>query len=341
MKRMLLTSACIIVLILFSVHDIFARKVKFSLDLTGITPNTTGVHVSGDFQEAAGFEGGNWQPGTTTLENEPGTQLYSIIVDIPAWTKYEYKFLNGDQWYDVEFVPVESRVGFDFNDNRWFYLDSLATDTMLIGPIPFSGNAPGGKYLLRFKVDMQLETAIHPAGVHVAGNYQGWDPAQDMMYSFDGNIYEYIAYVDQDSPECLFRYVNGNTEGGYETVPGWCNFGDARYINLTEDTVLSTVCFSFCSDCSTAGIESPDQKGAPALYPNPAHSQAVLEFNDALKSHDVMVTDLFGKIHRTYAGWDRESLIIARDGLGLGIYMVTISSGGKWLSTLKLIITNN
>jgi alpha-amylase len=91
-----------------------AKKVRFAVDMTGQTVSTTGVHVAGDFQEEAGFSGGDWQPNTTTMINEPGLEIYSVVVDIPAFTKYEYKFLNGDQWYDVEFVPVESRVGYNF-----------------------------------------------------------------------------------------------------------------------------------------------------------------------------------------------------------------------------------
>jgi len=340
MKKAILTSFVLFFLILYSSSDVFAKKVKFSLDLTGITPNTTGVHVSGDFQEAAGYEGGNWQPGTTVLENEAGSSLYSVVVDIPANTKYEYKFLNGDQWYDVEFVPVESRVGYDFNDNRWFYLDSLAADTTFIGPIPFSGNAPTGTYLLRFRVDMQMQQGVSPDGVHVAGNFQGWDPNQEMMYSFDGNVYEYIAYIDEASPACSFRYANGVTEADYELVPGWCALEGNRHIALTEDTVLNTVCFGYCADCSTAGISSAGPNGASAvLSPNPATTWTTLHFNDERSGHDVMISDLLGKVQNKYTGLQDASLTIPTDGLNGGIYLVSILSGGSRISTLKLIIT--
>jgi len=339
MRRSSSVLSLFLILLIISGQEANAKKVKFTLDLSGYTANTTGVHVSGDFQEVAGFEGGNWQPGTTTLGNEPGTDHYSVVVDIPAGAKYEYKFLNGDQWYDVEFVPVESRVGYDFNDNRRFYLDSLAADTTLIGPIPFSGNAPAGKRLLRFRVDMQLQAAIDPAGVHVAGNFQGWDPKGDMMYSFDGYVYEHITYVEESSPECRFRYVNGNTDLGYETVPGWCSSEGDRYIALTKDTILDVVCFGFCLDCSTAGTAGYEElRPEPHLFPNPAHSLAVLEFNDALENHEVTVTDLLGKIRLSYCGISSKSLEIPCYGMKQGIYLVSISSGGRWLSTQRLCI---
>ncbi|MBK8686725.1 MAG: hypothetical protein IPN26_18020 [Bacteroidetes bacterium] len=48
-----------------------------------------------------------------------------MVVDLPAFAKYEYKFLNGDQGYEVEVVPEESRANYNLSDNRWIYVDSL------------------------------------------------------------------------------------------------------------------------------------------------------------------------------------------------------------------------
>ena len=87
------------------------------------------------------FRKGDWASNTTTLTQEGSTEIYSIVVDIPAFAKYEYKFLNGDQFYEAEFVPI-IRVGYNFNDNRWIYVDSLANDTTFVGAILFAGNAP-------------------------------------------------------------------------------------------------------------------------------------------------------------------------------------------------------
>ena len=82
MKRIFL-----VVFILLLSTNIYAKKVKFAVDMTGQTINATGVHVSGDFQTLAGFSGGDWQPNTTSLTKESGTDIYSIVVDIPAMAK--------------------------------------------------------------------------------------------------------------------------------------------------------------------------------------------------------------------------------------------------------------
>src|SRR5687768_5761872 len=97
-------------LFLFAANFVFAKKVKFSVDMDTITVNATGMHVMGDFQAVAGYPGGDWLPNTTPLTQEATSTIYSVIVDIPAFVKYEYKFVNGDQSYEAEFVPVPSRV---------------------------------------------------------------------------------------------------------------------------------------------------------------------------------------------------------------------------------------
>ena len=71
-----------------------AKKVKFAVNMTGQTISTYGVHVAGDFQTIAGFTGGDWASNTTLMTQEADTNIYSIVVDIPAFSKYEYKFLK-------------------------------------------------------------------------------------------------------------------------------------------------------------------------------------------------------------------------------------------------------
>src|SRR3989344_125947 len=136
MKKIILVS----VAILLASNITFAKKIKFSVDMTGIAISPFGMHISGDFQTLAGFSGGDWMSNNTPLTQEiSDTNIYSIVVDIPAFAKYEYKFVNGDQFYEAEFVPEESRVGYNFNDSRWIYLDSLADDTTFVGAILFGG----------------------------------------------------------------------------------------------------------------------------------------------------------------------------------------------------------
>jgi hypothetical protein len=319
---------------LLIVYSGFAKKVKFAVDMDTLTPMITGIHVAGDFQTLAGYTGGDWMSGTTLMTQEGSSSIYSVVVDIPAFAKYEYKFINGDQWYEAEFVPVESRVGYNFNDNRWIYVDSLANDTTFVGAILFSGNAPKGLTLMRFLVDMSNEPAVDPGGVHVAGSFQGWNPAITRLYSFGANVYEIIAYDTVTTNE--YRFYNGNTGAGSETVPGACAVNGNRPLQFAKDTVLGTVCFSGCSACILSGI-AQNFSASLQLYPNPAHESTLLEINQPGR-HTVTLRDYTGKDVQKFSSVENSLQIDSRP-LAAGLYFVTVAEEvGAKTYTLKFIV---
>lgn len=334
MKKLLL------ILILFSVYEIsFAKKVRFACDMTGQVVNVTGMHISGDFQTAAGFAGGDWNSATTPLTQEGSTEIYSIIVDIPAFTKYEYKFVNGDLFYEVEFVPEPSRVGYNFNDNRWIYIDSLANDTTNIGALVFGGNAPAGFTMVRFFVDMAAITAS-PSGVHLAGNFQGFDPSTTIMYNFGAAntnglyIYEIMAYVPLGTYE--YKFYNGNSAGTEETVPGICSVNSNREITVTSDTLLNIVCFGSCIPCAT-GLNENNFLTGIILAPNPSSEVVIVSWknNHAVKS--VFLNDITGRIVREYKVINDQSIAIEKNNLNAGIYFIRVSDTTDETASAKII----
>jgi hypothetical protein len=323
----------ILVLISFSL-TVSAKKVKFAVDMTGQVLSPNGIHVTGDFQTIAGFAGGDWQSNTTPCTQEGSTLIYSIIVELPAFNKYEYKFVNGDQFYEAEFVPVESRVGYNFVDNRWLYVDSLADDTTFVGNILFAGNAPAGLTLARFVVDMQNLTP-DPAGAHVAGDFQGWDPATTRLYSFGSSIYEIIAYVTAGTYQ--FKFYNGNTAGASEIVPVTCAVNNNREIQATADIVMSPICFNACVLCSLTDIDDAPASTNISVYPNPAAQSGMITFGSSAMNRQVFLTDVSGRTVRVYEINGAASLEIERGNLDAGVYFIKSYAAGKPEATAKLI----
>ncbi|MFN8396622.1 MAG: T9SS type A sorting domain-containing protein [Bacteroidia bacterium] len=335
MKNLLMIGAAL--LCLFAGNAVMAKKVKFMVNMQGYPVNVTGMHITGDFQTVAGFAGGDWNSASTSLVQEPSdTNLYSIVVDIPAFNKYEYKFVNGDQFYEVEFVPIESRVGYNFNDSRWIYIDSLANDTTVIGPLRFSGNAPMGKYLMRFLVDMHEEASVDPAGVHIAGDFQSWNPAANRMYSFVTGIWEHIAYVDSTVAYAEFKYVNGSAWGSDESVPGACATGFNRYLSVPKDSVLPTVCYGSCSACLTSGTASAWEPRLE-VFPNPASASGLIRLPNHFGDWTVNVMDQQGRLQRQFAGTGEQAIRLEREGLAAGLYFVTVRDADGRSSTQKLV----
>ncbi len=314
----------------------FAKRVKFAVSMLGQDLSPNGIHVTGDFQTSAGYTGGNWQADVTKMVKELDTNIYSIIVDIPAFTKYEYKFVNGDKFYEVEFVPVESRVGYNFNDNRWLFVDSLANDTTFVGAILFAGNAPAGLNLVRYMVDMQTVATIALNGVHLAGNFQSWSPNNIRLYSFGDSIYEIISYVNIGDYE--FKYYNGNTLANSEIVPQSCAVNSNREIHVSKDTVLSAVCFSKCSSCYNTGFETVMSMINYTVYPNPSSGFITVNFHDNIIYHHITLTDVTGKEIGNYDIYNDTNFKIEKQALSKGIYFVNVFTGNGLRSSQKLVV---
>jgi hypothetical protein len=309
-------------LLLFSA-GLQAKKVKFSVDMTGLTVLSTGVHVAGDFQTLAGYAGGDFNAGTTQMFQEPSdTNIYSVIVDIPAFAKYEFRFFNGDQSYETEFIPVLSQIGYNFNDNRWIYVDSTANDTTFVGAIPFSGNAPTGKKLLRVLVDMQNQNPISINGVHVSGSFNNFDLMDESMYSFTPYVYEKIVYVDAGINE--FKYFNGNTLNDAEIVPAACELNGNRSIEIAGDTLLSVVCFSSCDACIASSNENKFYQNKITIVPNPSqHNEMIMVQNIGMNS-DIKIYEMNGSLIKEFNQVAIGNFSFSAVDLARGIYFIQV-----------------
>jgi hypothetical protein len=322
MKKYFLIAAA-----LFFCSSLYAKKVKFAVDMDTVVVNAAGVHVYGDFQVAAGYPY-NLDPASTMLAQEGITTVYSIVVDIPAFHEYEYRFINGDQSYQTEFVPEASRVNGFFDDNRWIYIDSTSDDTTFIGVLPYGGNAPAGLSLVVFRVNMLLQT-VSADSVHIGASFQGWNPSQSMMINFNNDmIYKYQAYIPNGTYQ--FKFVNGNTSGGYEYVGGACAVNGERVVVIASDTVLDPVNFGSC----LVGIEENDPAENMLMFPNPSSEYSRIDFNDRNNFHLVTVTDFTGRLIRQYNCHDQSMEI---ENLEAGIYAVSIVSSHQEVN-MKLIV---
>ncbi|MBL0047606.1 MAG: T9SS type A sorting domain-containing protein [Bacteroidetes bacterium] len=319
--------------LLLAVTNGFAKKVKFAVDMDTFAISPNGIHVTGDFQAIAGYPGGDWTSNETVCIQEGSTTIYSVIVELPAFAKYEYKFVNGDQFYEVEFVPVESRVGYDFDDNRWLWVDSIANDTTFVGAIKFAGNAPAGLNLVRYLVDLNNQTAISNRP-HVAGNFQNWNPATTSLYSFGDSIFEIISYVDSGTYQ--YKFVNGNAWGFDESIPSACNVNGNRSITVAKDTVLSAFCFGSCTVCNPTAVHVVSAQSEFSIFPNPAKDFIRVNLYKSSNLKSIQLTDLAGRIVLKFA--PESNIQINRNDIPSGIYFVVLQDGDGKKTAKKIIL---
>ena len=110
---------------------------------------------------------------------------------------------------------------------------------------------------ITFQVDMTEEGA-NPAGVFIAGSFQGWLPGASQLFDDDGDgIFTHTAIVDANT-SIQWKYLNGAVWGMEETVPPACgnpidNNNRALDVGVV-DLILDPVCFGSCQACGTSAI---------------------------------------------------------------------------------------
>jgi len=104
------------------------------------------------------------------------------------------------------------------------------------------------------RVDMQEET-VSPDGVHVAGSFQGWNPATtEMTPPALGSVYEHTFQADPGE-QVSYKYINGIDWPFQEVVPPNCGEPDGfggynrTIIVPDDDVIIDVVCFGACLPC--------------------------------------------------------------------------------------------
>ena len=218
--------------------------VILTVDMTNEMVSADGVHVAGNFQ--------GWDPAATPMtDNMDGTWSYSFSSDTAA--TYQYKFINGNAWGSDESIPGACA----FDGNRQIMVDGAMGDVM--STVCYNSCAACGMTTVRFRVDMSNEE-VSAFGVHVAGSFQGWDPAGTELTDPDGDmVYESIQHFDAaDMTEVEFKFINGNTWADpNELIDGACGnesgnrvmMLDSENILLAADATGGAYCFNACETC--------------------------------------------------------------------------------------------
>lgn len=213
---------------------VIAQTLTFKVDMSLSTPSPLGVHVAGDFQ--------GWDPSATQLFDLDGDNIYEITLEGEFSGDYEYKFINGNDWGDDEQFSGEC---INSNQNRVF---SVTSSTTLVGPFCYEECGPCIMPVdVKFMVDMSNED-VSSNGVHIAGDFQGWDPSSSQMTDEDGDgIYETSFELNIGTYQ--YKFVNGNdwsgTNNDNESVPVDCNFQGNREVVLSSDSTIQ-FCYNQC-----------------------------------------------------------------------------------------------
>jgi hypothetical protein len=214
-----------------------------TLDLSRETISPDGIHIAGSFN--------NWNPSSTPMVAGPD-HLYSVTLSLLEGTEYTYRFVNGNSNSGMEFVPAECGVA--GGTGVYYRHLTMPSANTLMDTVCFSmcSRCPVD-IPVTFRVDMSTQT-VSPDGVHLAGTFNNWNPVSVPMAAGSNNQYE-VTLMLTPGMFHQYRFVNGNTTAGFESVPDQCGSpstpgGNARYMTIpVADTILPAFCFGSCVEC--------------------------------------------------------------------------------------------
>jgi 1,4-alpha-glucan branching enzyme len=252
-------------------EDPSLTAVTFRVDMQNESISPDGVFVAGNFQ--------NWVASASEMTDTNNDGVYEATLQVPIGFELMYKFINGGVWSGVEGVPAECGVG----DGLGGYNRVATVSSNQVLPLVCFGQCGActseNVTLVTFKVDMQNEV-VSSDGVHVAGNFQDWNPSGSEMLDTNGDgVFEFSVELPIGY-ELLYKFINGNSWSGVESVPALCGVGDGvggynRNATVVANSSISEVCFSSCSDCEisepTVQLQLQVNMQGTTVSPNGVH----------------------------------------------------------------------
>lgn len=285
-----------------------AATILFRVDMSNEEVSPFGVHVTGSFV--------NWDTDSIPMTDPDGDMIYeaSWDMEIDSATTIEYKFINGSDWTDTP----ESNLGDCAND-----VDNRTLT--VVGGLNVVGDELGSAYCFNactaciaplavtFTVDMSVVANVSENGVHLAGSFQGWDPAGTPLT--DNGDGTWSTTLEMAPGTYQFKFINSNAWDGNDEnmADSGCNSGSDREAAFDADNNTYTACFNTCPGESC----TPDPDPADVTF-------RVNTANQELMDGDTLF------VWGSFTGWQGGAIAMTdADADGIWEHTETISGGAN------------
>jgi hypothetical protein len=226
-------------------------------------------------------------------------------------------------WLDTSVTPVD--------EDEPLALTSACADA---GALNFGADGPC-EYTVTVSLDATDFAAaggVSPAGLHVAGSFQGWSPSTtDLVESGDGVWSASFTAAAGDLVE--FKFINGTTWSESEEVPVGCGGADGfggqnRQWVVSGADVMGPYCFGACAACASnldyPGCTDPDALNfdAGATQEDGSCQYSVVFQVDASELSPAPSTVYVAGSHQ---GWNPAGSPMNDTGDGLWVLQVTVT----------------
>ena len=188
----------------------------------------------------------NTSAGSIDVVDNTGEYLW-VIEDVIVGGVYKF-YIQDHPW-----PPTSWSYGSDFTvlDDCTPVVSGCTDSSALNYDVEATADDGSCLFLVTLSVDMS-EVAVSASGVHIAGDFQGWDPAATEAAAGDGcgGVYAYQIALVNGTHE--FKFINGVAWGDDEYVNGSCSNGSGnRSITVAGAAADNgTPCFASCDACS-------------------------------------------------------------------------------------------
>ena len=261
----------------------------FNVDLAGEGKR---IHLYSPTQNAVII--GNF--ATTGISIVPGLPYPGTWHDYLTGEVIDVSDLN-DAWY---LEPGEFRILMDtplpvpdLNPNTPLQIDTGCTNIEAVNYDP-EATADDGSCLFSVVFSVDLGTTVADAmGVHLAGNFQGWDASATPMDWVQDNVWEAEVALAPGSTY-VYKFINGNAWGQDEGVPEACGapnglggFNRTWEFSSIEVAGPGTVCWSSCEACASGNDDAGAVYCGPGTAWDPELQLCVGESTSTLCAEDV------------------------------------------------------
>ena len=310
----------------------------------------TVVDGKGDI-EAISFKGsyGSWQAAPayddgTNGDVTAGDNIWSLEVTADAGASYEW---------GAERTDCASPAWIIQGGNPSF---EVSADQIVSGTTEYVIEAPSDVYDVTFRVDMS-DQIVSGDGVVISGNFESCPWSKQDVSLEDGGSGIYSVTYQMAPGVYEYKYFNGLTgdEVGEGNVGGVdplifaidsCGVenglgGSNRLLDLSDldgDLVLDIVKFNSCETVVSSVKDIVVDRNIK-LNPNPTQGFTQLSFDNLdSKAHTISLTDMTGKVLRTYPNITASDFSFDVSDLKKGMYLLSIQDAEGYLDVEKLII---
>ena len=303
--------------------------VVFQVDMNGQTGFTT-PEVNGTFN--------GWCGNCTAMFDADGDNIWSVPVVMQEGS-YEYKF-SYDAWAGQEtLVPGSScTVTADIYTNRIVTIESDTTLEVVCWNSCTPCGQSSGPYNVTFAVDMS-QAAFSYSVPEVNGTFNNFCGSCAPLSDADGdNIWTLTIALPVGTHAYKFSY--DNWAGQEELIPGSsCTLTESgftnRTIDVTDNTVLTNVCWGSCEEC----VVGVDEAAAASfnVFPNPAQDELNI-VSAARENAWVVLSDMTGRVVLEQFIQQSQAARMNVSVLPAGSYVVTMNTGNELLRRVVQIV---